>query len=133
MGWPMNDQSHISTTGTTSHDSASTGPHRGRLRTLAAAKTSSPSVTIASGVATTTGRKFGSKPADVSAWTTCRSSLKFGRAIQNSCPDPRLSASTASGIQQTAHAAIALSTRRQAYRRHQASATSCAGSAKIAT
>ena len=63
---------------------------------------------------------------------TCRSSLKFGRVIQNSWPEPRLTASTASGIQHAAHAASAPSTGRQAVRRH-ARASSCAGSAKIAT
>ena len=65
IGWPTNDQSHIRATGTTSHDSASTGPHRGRRTILAAANSSSPTVRIASGVATATGRKFGSKPAEV--------------------------------------------------------------------
>ena len=68
--WPTSDHSHISPTGTTSHERARSGPQPGRRTIRTAATSRSATVRIVSPVAAHVGRKFGSNPAEASAWIT---------------------------------------------------------------
>ena len=136
IGCPTSDSIHISPTGTTSQDSASTAPHRASGRARSAPRRTSSSATVGDRQRAwppTVGRKFGSKPAEVSARITCLLELEVRPRDPEQLTRP--AAEREHRERDPAHRARRHRAERPGAtpRRRHASASSCAGSAKIAT